>query len=177
MKRLLAILALLTLVACAGGGHRDEGVLTPLPAGIEEPDDAALKTAVDAFLASGGAPPSSLYDMARIDLNGDRRREALVLFKNPWGYWCDRHGCTMLVFAAGRKEFTLVNSIQPVRGPVWVAATKTKGWRDLVIHISGRWSETKDVLMNFDGRKYPSTPELLPPHLRYDGSRDTRIFY
>ena len=41
-----------------------------------------------------------MYDFRRVDLNGDGKRDALVLFTNPYGYWCGDNGCSMLVMKA-----------------------------------------------------------------------------
>lgn len=173
--KILALGALLLLTAC--GSTSDLGSPGATSA-LQEPTDAQLRAEVQEFLAGTGAPPSSLYDLSRIDLNGDQRRDALVLFKNPYGYWCDTHGCTMLVFrASGSDSFELVNSIQPVRAPVSVSPLKINGWNNIIVHVSGRWTKTKDVAVMFDGQKYQSNPDKLPTYVRYDGEADRRVFY
>ena len=110
---LLILTTTLLLAACGHGGCcNSEASLTPME--TTDPDDTVMRGAVTAFLQDTGAPVSSMYEFKRIDLDRDGRRDALVLFKNPYGYWCDTHGCTMLVMRAGNDKFELVNAIQPV---------------------------------------------------------------
>jgi hypothetical protein len=75
-------------------------------------------------------------------------------FKNPYGYWCDTHGCTMLVMRAGNDKFELVNAIQPVRAPLYVSNTESNGWKDIIVRVTGRWDESKDVAMTYNGAQY-----------------------
>lgn len=171
----LAIIAVLFLGACAGAPQQQ--VMTDLPSFIEDPVDPGdeyVKIAMDQFLAETNAPPFSQYHFRRIDLNNDGRREALVVFTNPYGYWCGVYGCTMLVMEAGNKSFQLVNAISPVREPIQISELRTNGWQDIIINVSGRWTETKDVALQFDGRNYPVNPDSLPPVLEYAGA--TRLF-
>ena len=150
--------------------------LTPVNFGPVDPDDKVLSTAVREFLETTEGPVASRYEFARIDLNGDSRRDALVLFQTPYGYWCGIHGCTMLVLKAHDDKFTLVNDIQPIREPVYVSNLKSNGWRNLAVRISGRAEEAKDVAMLYDGRQYPSDPSQLPPY-HNNGDSYTRVLY
>ena len=138
---------------------------------VEDPDDAALKDALYKFLSTSEAPVASTYKYVRYDLNGDRRRDAIVLFKTPYGYWCGINGCTMLVFKAHDKHFTLVNAIQPVREPVYIGMMKTKGWNDILVRVSGRAAKAKDVVIRYNGSGYDSDPSKLPasPRKNYNG--------
>jgi hypothetical protein len=171
---IIILTSVLLLAACAGG--RETASLTPMDGG-KEPDDAAVKQSVTAFLQQTGAPVSSMYDFQRIDLDHDGRRDALVLFKNPYGYWCDQNGCTMLIMKAGSDDFELVNAIQPVRGPLYVSNETTNGWRDLIVHVGGRWSATKDVAMTYNGAQYPRNPDVMPPYLLASTANTQRVFY
>jgi len=128
---------------------------------VIDPTNEDLKVAMMAFLKKTGAPVSSTYNFVRFDLNGDKRREAIAIVNSPYGYWCGTHGCTMLIMKAHDNKFTLVNSIQPVREPIYISRTKTKGWNNLIVRISGRWDETKNVLLRYDGSKYPKNPTKL----------------
>ena len=169
------------LSACASQeGHvlagRDE-LLLPLPPDPIDPDDVQVRQAINAFLEESGGPVFSKYAFHRVDLNNDKRRDALVLFRNPYGYWCDRNGCTMLVMKAHDDHFTLVNAVQPVRGPVYVSDTERNGWKTLITRVSGRWSKAKDVALQFDGKAYPKTPDSLPPYLRLAYNGEQRVFH
>lgn len=170
--------SLIILSACAAGPADDDqsGFLTPVPPKTPDPTNKALHAAVESFLRAGNAPIASSYVYSRVDLNNDRRRDAIVMFKTPYGYWCGTHGCSMLIFRALDDRFTLMNAVQPIREPVYVGPTNTKGWRDIVVRVSGRSDKAKNVTLRFDGRKYPNNPTNLAPLLRFDDTGYLRLF-
>lgn len=137
--------------------------LTPAPEKVIDPDDFQLQKSVLSVLREMSAPMHSNYDYRRIDLNEDGRRDAIILFKTPYGYWCGTHGCTMLVMEAHNDHFTLVNSIQPVRPPIYETSNKTNGWKDIVIRVSGRWHKAKNVSAKYNGQQYPLDPSDIEP--------------
>ena len=174
----LLMLALLPLGLYGCGTSSDTQPLTPLPhTKVDDPTDEALKEALHKFLSTSEAPVASTYKYVRFDLNGDHRRDALVLFKTPYGYWCGINGCTMLVLKAHDKHFTLVNAIQPVREPVYIGMMKTKGWNDILVRVSGRAAKAKDVTIKFDGNTYHSDPSKLPASPRKDYNGFTKAFW
>ncbi len=142
-----------------------------------DPDDKVLIKAISQFLETTKAPAASTYNFVRTDLNEDGRRDALVLFKTPFGYWCGTHGCTMLVLRAHNDYFSLVNAIQPVREPVYISTVKSHGWKNLIVRVSGRWDKAKDVVMVHNGQKYPDNPSNLPPFNKNNGSDYLRVLY
>ena len=176
---ILLAAASLTLAACAGERRvMSEAPLIPLPGAPIDPGDEVVDAAVAEFLKDTGAPAFSSYQIERYDLDGDQRREALVLFSTPYGYWCDMHGCTMLVLKASDNDFTLVNAIQPLREPLYVSNIETQGWKTMVARISGRWNETKEVALQFNGEQYPANPTALPPYTRFaDAGGEVRLFH
>lgn len=183
MDRVLAnIVIILTtgllLAACSHGNCcRQEAALVPAAAHVD-PDDSVMRKAVTAFLTEQGAPISSLYEYNRVDLDDDGRRDALVLFKNPYGFWCGTHGCTMLILKASDDKFELVNAIQPVRAPLYVSEKATNGWRDIIVRVTGRkWDESKDALMAYNGTQYPDNPDLQPSAFYLAQNTVQRVFY
>jgi hypothetical protein len=181
MKNLLKIAVIIAqitissaLLAACGGG-KVSGGLTPMPA-VDEPSDAQLAQSVQDFMRNGGGPVSSAYRHERIDLNGDGKGDALVILKNPYGYWCGMYGCTMLIMKAKKDSFDLVNAVQTVREPLYVMNSTTDGWRNIVIHVSGRWTQTKDVILRYDGDKYPTNPSELPPYGIVSDGEGVRLF-
>lgn len=151
--------------------------MTPLlPDAVIDPPDASLRPAMDNFLKSTNAPAFSRYSFRRHDLNGDGRREALVILTNPYGYWCGLYGCTLLVMEANNDGFTLSSTIQTVREPIYISDIKTNGWNDIIVRVSGRWSETKDVALQFNGAAYPPNPSELPSYLQLASSQGTKLF-
>jgi hypothetical protein len=172
------LLLVLTLIGgCTGVDESTaSGPLTPLDFKPIDPDDTILIKAVRQFLENSEGPVASTYEYARIDLNDDKRRDALVLFKTPFGYWCGTHGCTMLVLRAHNDHFSLVNAIQPVREPVYISPQKSRGWNNIVLRVSGRWDEAKDVAMRYNGRQYPEDPSRQPHQPRNHNDGSIRIF-
>lgn len=163
MRRILIVLsALLTLSACGTGPARN--IAPPVASNeIREPGDGMIDVAVQNYLQSTKGPLYSHYDYTRVDLDGDGRRDALVMFSGPHSYWCDMNGCSLAVFKANNDSFTMVSESFPVRGPLYVAESKTDGWRNLIIHVSGQeYAAAKNVAMEFDGAAYPRNPFFLP---------------
>jgi hypothetical protein len=176
-KKLLPALACaLLLSACAGGaGPRAShdpapGPLTPMPGEfghsqnlVRDPDNGKFMQAAQAYIAAAHGPAFSQYQFTRVDLDGDGRRDGIILLQSPHSSWCNFNGCRMAVFRATDTDFKLVAQIGPVRGPLLVADQKTNGWRDIIVRVSGRYDiATKDVALRFDGRTYPSLPDYQP---------------
>jgi hypothetical protein len=174
MRRILTLVLLLLslgLTACGGGRN------IYIEETAHDPDDTVMVDSITAFLKITGAPVSSSYEYTRVDLNADKRRDALVLLKNPYGRWCDINGCTMLVLRANDDSFSIVNEIRPVRGPLYVSPVRTNGWNDIIMRVDGRRTQTKDVAIRFDGKKYPADPSALPPTTLYlDRKIGQRVF-
>lgn len=177
--RLLTAIALCLLLSACGGGSKNTGTLLPEHGQVKEPTDEQLTIAIQRYVADKGAPPASRFKFVRNDLNGDRRRDAVVLMNAPYGYWCGENGCEMLVFKASENDFTLVNAIKPVRPPVYISANMNNGWKDLVTRVSGREDKAKDVILKYRDGHYPSDPSQLYSSQIYVMNNPfyTRIFY
>ncbi len=176
--KIIALLLITTamLSACSSGDRKSSDPLTPLDFTFSDPNDAALTQAIAEFVQTTDSPAATGYDYVRYDLNDDGRRDALVYLKSPYGYWCGTHGCALLIFKAHDKHFTLINAIQPLRAPVYISALKSKGWKNLVVRVSGRSNKAKDVAMLFNGQQYPTNPSKLPPFPKKNYNGYTRIF-
>lgn len=183
MKRLyvyaaLAALALPSLAACSSTGKEDLAYNAPdMFAAAVDPSDAEMKVAIDKYLAEHNGPKNSQYEYTRMDLNGDGLREALVLFNLPHSYWCGWSGCTMAVFQAGDNDFKILSETTRIRGPLMVGSTKTNGWEDIGVRLSGTDVADRNVLLKFDGTRYPENPlneDSLPYDLAALGG--TRVF-
>ena len=173
----LAVTSALLLSSCAGAPKPSGPELTPMPEAFNDPDDAMVVQAVRELLKDMKAPAFSQFEFSRHDLDNDGRRDALVLLKNPYGYWCGTNGCTVLVLKAHNNGFTLVNAVQPVRPPLYVSDTETQGWKDLIVRISGRMhQETRNVALHYDGRQYDDNPTVLPATSEAEKIPSTTIF-
>ena len=164
----LSLLSVTTLGAC-GGVNDDLAYASPdmFDAPID-PSDQVLRDSISQHLVATKGPQNSQYEYTRVDLNGDGLREGLVLFNLPHSYWCGWSGCTMAVFQAGDNSFKLVSETSRIRGPVVVGSTKTNGWEDIGVRLSGLDDYDRNVLLKFDGETYPANPineDKLPYNL------------
>jgi hypothetical protein len=132
----------------------------------------ALTEALITYLKKQGSSLNETnYRSAEIDLNGDNKKDALVLLQGM--NWCGSGGCTMLIFQGTGGGFRLVSHITLVREPVIVSETRTKGWRDIIVHVSGGGDvEGHNIPLKFNGSTYPTNPSLeraLPPKTKVRG--------
>ena len=115
-----------------------------------------LIAAVQAYVEKKGDHERPQFRYALTDLDGDGRADAIVLLLG--GNWCGSGGCNMLVFRATTNGFTLVSASTITNEPIRVSPEKSHGWRTLIVLAKGNG----DVLMPFDGRRYPFNPSLQP---------------
>ncbi len=168
-KIILAILATLTLpylAACSSTGGDELALSNPQDVS-SDPSDAILHAAVQDFLTQNKGPKNSQYEYVRRDLNGDGVREGLVLFSLPHSHWCSWGGCTLAVFEPADGGFRLVSETSKIRGPLVIGSTRTNGWEDIGVRLTGNDQSDHNVLLQFDGMAYPQDP-LNQTILPYD---------
>jgi hypothetical protein len=153
----LAVLALPSLTACSSTGGEGLAGLTDMPAAPVDPQDAMLHAAIQQYLGLAKGPKNSQYEYTRADLNGDGLREGLVMFNLPHSYWCGWSGCTLAVFEAGDNSFKIVSQTSRIRGPLVIGQSKTNGWEDIGVRLSGTEMADRNVLLKFDGMAYPES--------------------
>jgi hypothetical protein len=157
----VATIALLPLLAACGS---TEEVPVAYSAPTEnfapvDPSDTQLISAIQSHLASQKGPLHSQYEYVRADLNGDGLREGIVMFNLPHSYWCGWSGCTMAVFEAGNNSFTRVSETSRIRGPIVIGQSKTNGWDDIIVRLSGSTvNSDKSIALRHDGSAYPQSP-------------------
>ena len=115
-----------------------------------------LIAAVQAYVAKNGDHERPPFRYAFTDLDHDGRADAIVLLLG--GNWCGSGGCNMLVFRAAANGFTLVSASTITNEPIRVSPEKSHGWRTLIVFAKGKGN----VLMRFDGRRYPLNPSAQP---------------
>lgn len=120
----------------------------------------ALTAAVAAFARSQGETQAPSFRHALTDLNGDRQQDAVVLLLGPG--WCGSGGCTLLILKGAKDRFALVSSTSVTLEPIRQARDRARGWSNLIVHSRGRG----DVVMRYDGRRYPGNPSRLKPASR-----------
>lgn len=157
----------LLLIGCPSEAKPDVKAASPddqiaLASKAVDPVQTSLRQAIASYMKQQGATPDASHRFFAdyIDLNGDGTQDALVVFNSS--DWCGTGGCTMLVFQGQNKTFRLVSESSLVNPPLTVSETKTKGWRDLIVDVSGGGAAPKKVALKYDGKKYPDNPSDQP---------------
>ena len=115
-----------------------------------------LGAAVQSYVEKKGDHELPPFRYALTDLDGDGRADAIVLLLG--GNWCGSGGCNMLVFRPEKDRFTLVSASTITNEPIRVSPERAHGWRTLIVFSNG----TGDVLMRFNGTRYPLNPSIQP---------------
>jgi hypothetical protein len=102
------------------------------------------------------------YVATAADLNGDDIPEVVVYLSGR--AWCGIGGCQLLVLTPQpRGSYAVVGRISMVKLPVQALASKSHGWRDLVVMVQGGGAgRPYKVRLPFDGTRYASIPTLAP---------------
>lgn len=126
-----------------------------------------------AMAAQAELPPDVLHDIQReyasgdeaspiryveglADLNADGKNELLVHLVGPSA--CDSGGCPTLVYTLLGSGYWRMATIGLTRLPISASATRTRGWRNLIVTVGGDAAEAGDAELAFDGRGYPKDP-------------------
>jgi hypothetical protein len=127
-----------------------------LTTGLRAQQPPGLRAAVQDYAVKSGEHEIPTFRYALTDLDGDGRVDAVVLLSGS--SWCGSGGCNMLVFRGRRDGFTFVSGSTLANPPIRVSPEKAHGWRTLIVYSKGKG----DVLMRFDGKRYPLNPSLQP---------------
>ncbi len=133
---------MLVLICVAAAGRADE------PA----PLVAAVRAHFD--LAEGSIVPKHRY--ALVDLDGDGIPDAVILVTDR--AYCGSDGCTLEIFRGTVDGFTFVSGSTLTLEPIRLSREASHGWRTLIVATRHRGN----VLMRFDGRRYPLSPSMQP---------------
>jgi hypothetical protein len=105
--------------------------------------------------------PDTSYVAAFADLNGDGRAEALVSLHS--GLFCGSGGCALYIYTPEGASWREVAELTIVNAPVRLLSTRSRGWRDLAVHVRGGGIEIpREARIRFDGTTYASNPSLAP---------------
>lgn len=97
-----------------------------------------------------------LYARAETDLDGDGKNEVLAYVGGP--LMCGTGGCNLVVLKRDGAGFRQVGDLSVVQLPVGVLPTKTNGWRDLAVTVSGGGVPGGVMRVPFEGASYASNP-------------------
>lgn len=98
------------------------------------------------------------YEIARADLNGDGRDDALALMNGKSGY-AGSGGATLFVLKGTAEGFESLGSIKVVHAPIYLRQSVHHGFRDLLATVRGGGAAPGLSALEFDGKAYPAAPE------------------
>ena len=167
MRYPLLPLATLALASCGQALATKEDP-TPKPtantADTLSPNPANEEEDIRLFLLQEYPDASPLqYALAWNDLDGDGTDEAIVYLVSP--YFCGTGGCNTLVLAQAGPMCRKVADISVSRTPISILDSSTKGWKDMIVAVSGGGGPSGNALLRFNGETYPSNPTVPPAEM------------
>jgi hypothetical protein len=95
-----------------------------------------------------------------VDLNGDGRKEVVVLLIGP--DVCGSGGCSLLVLAPEKTGYRVLADCV-TNPPVRILSTVSHGWHDIAVFVQGGGIlDGYEAELRFDGKTYPEDPESVP---------------
>lgn len=156
----LAAASALTLASCKQQEPNVE------PSATEAAPEVVTPVTVESWLTDHFAPDvrgdtgELLYSRAEADLDGDGKDEVLAYVGGP--LMCGTGGCNLVVLKRDGEGFRQVGDLSVVQLPVGVLSTRTNGWRDLAVTVSGGGRPDGVMRVPFDGTSYASNPTISP---------------
>ena len=156
-RTLRAVVVSCVAMATLGGAHR-----------VAEPQDDAARASLHASLQNyvrgrrGADAEPTRYQATFVDLNGDGRREAVVLVSGR--YWCGTGGCPLWVLTPRGSSWSMVTQAPIVRAPIRVLRSRTNGW----LHLTAMFRDdgTRPLWegrLSINGRLNPTVARLDRP--------------
>lgn len=122
--------------------------------------DIKLERALVKELALEKDEDNVRYYYNKVDLNEDGKPEIFAyLVGSPV---CGTGGCSAVIFKQENEQYTVLSKFTLVNNPVIISNSKTKGYRDIIMHVSGGGIESFSALIRYDGTTYPSNPSIQP---------------
>ena len=159
LKMFLSLaLVIFTSATAIDGQRRNEPIITKTVK-HETKENTAIKEAIYGWKGTNNVDEIR-YHYNKVDLNGDGQLDAVVSILNQMS--CGTGGCPMLIFRGNGGNYQLLTEMSVSRPPLIVLSTKTNGWNDLVMFVSGGGIEPYYSLLKFDGKIYPENPTVEP---------------
>jgi len=122
--------------------------------------DIKLERALVKELALEKDEDNVRYYYNKVDLNEDGKPEIFAyLVGSPV---CGTGGCSAVIFKQENEQYTVLSKFTLVNNPVIISNSKTKGYRDIIMYVSGGGIESFSALIRYDGTTYPSNPSIQP---------------
>jgi hypothetical protein len=148
----------LSIVALTVGTCLSTTCLAQLP---PSQDDVLARKSLHAFLRTFDSDLGDRFTAALVDLNGDRKPEAIVYLMS--NRWCGSGGCTTLILVPNGDAWRLLSKVTITRPPIRVLASKSSGWRSIGVWVEGGGIEPGyEAELRFNGKTYPRNPSTLP---------------
>jgi heat shock protein HslJ len=125
-----------------------------------EPDvdlEAAIRDVYPDYRNQRSANPARYY-YNRVDLNGDRRPDAVVYLTGQ--DFCGSGGCTILLFQFTGRGYRAIGTIPASRHPIVVTNSQTNGWNDLIRPTSGGGATLNYSWLRFQRGEYQDQGEI-----------------
>jgi hypothetical protein len=135
-------------------------------------NESELRKAVERYRVTKQRAESQ-YDYAGVDLNGDGKSEALVLFSGE--DWCVRTGCSLVVFQEEATGYKVISHVTSARSPVLIGPESNFGWRDVMVSTGGGGAPVRTVRLGFNGKGYPLNALLQPEPLQEMLARSQQV--
>jgi hypothetical protein len=153
--------AAIPLAALIGMGAMGGG---PLPEGQDEAAEyAGLHVALRNYISGrwGQSFPETRYRATLIDLNGDGRREAVVLMDGS--DWCGSGGCSLWVLTPRGRSWRMVTQATVMNPPIRVLPSRSHGWSELGAMVDDGAGRDYEVRLSVNGRLNPTVTRLPEP--------------
>jgi hypothetical protein len=116
-------------------------------------DLASLDASVRAYSKAQVTPS---YRYAWVQLSDGSQPDAIVMLE---GNYCGSGGCNLLILRSTDGGMKLVSSSTVSSEPIGVLGERQHGMRTLIVNARGKG----EVLMRFNGSRYPFNPSMQPP--------------
>lgn len=149
-------LAALAALGATGAGqpaaHQDAGT-----------EAATLHASLGNYISARWGPPDSetRYRAAFIDLNGDGRREAVVLMDG--NFWCGSGGCSLWVLTPRGRSWRMVTQATVMNPPIRLLPSRSHGWSELSAMVDDVAGPDYEARLSVNGRLNPTVTRLPRP--------------
>src|SRR5699024_2718315 len=159
-KFALPLLISILLFSCSQSTQKEEQITEDADAASQaQPPQEQLKEKLLAIYDAGLGEVRYFYNS--IDLNNDGNQEFVVYVIGP--LICGSGGCNTLVFSPTGSKLKQVGDISVTNPPIVAAQSRTNGWLDLMVQISGGGLQSATYArLKFDGITYPGNPTVKP---------------
>lgn len=150
---LIGTLCSLLAVATSSGLSAQSSSLTPQERGLWR----FLQNYVD------GPDPrneDTRIAVALVDLNGDRREEALVYVMGR--DWCGSGGCNLWILRFENRRWKMITDVSIARRPIRIFNRRHNGWSDIGVYVRGGGViNGYEAALHYERGTYPSNPSLI----------------